>query len=49
MLGSGMGTLRVLVDGQVLFQRSGDQGGSWKDASIALPPNAARPLVEFVA
>jgi hypothetical protein len=36
MYGSDMGTLKVLVDGNSVWSRSGDQGNSWKKADITI-------------
>jgi hypothetical protein len=36
MYGSDMGSLNVLVDGNSVWTRSGDQGNSWKKADITI-------------
>jgi hypothetical protein len=36
MYGSDMGTLNVLVDGNSVWTRTGDQGNRWKRADITI-------------
>jgi hypothetical protein len=36
MYGSDMGTLNVLVDGNSVWSRKGDQGNRWKKADITI-------------
>jgi hypothetical protein len=36
MYGSDMGSLNVLVDGNPVWTRTGDQGNSWKKADITI-------------
>jgi hypothetical protein len=36
MYGSDMGTLNVLVDGNPVWTKTGDQGNSWKMANITI-------------
>jgi hypothetical protein len=36
MYGSDMGTLNVLVDGNSVWTRTGDQGNIWKKADITI-------------
>lgn len=41
MYGSAMGTLEVKVDGQLLWQRSGNQGNRWLPAAAAFQANTS--------
>ena len=44
MYGSSMGTLRVTVGGQKVFEQSGNKGNAWNKAELPLPGSGLKEV-----
>ncbi|XP_074645956.1 neuropilin-1a-like [Tubulanus polymorphus] len=49
MHGSSMGKLEVKLDGNVVFDKSGDQGNQWKHGSVNIPKGNAAVRTQYTA
>lgn len=45
MHGHTVGSLKVLVDGNVVFEKNGDQGNQWNSQEVALEPYSGKSVV----